>query len=126
MQEYRDNLFFGAKPGIFKKASILKKSMTEAEIILWKNLRNRKLCGLKFRRQHPIDIFIADFYCHEKKLIIEVDGGIHENEAQKEYDEGRTYELVEKGYKIIRFRNEEIMVNIDYVLNSITDFCNKI
>lgn len=57
--------------------------MTEAEDILWKHLRNKKLNGLKFRRQHPLDIFIADFYCHEKKLVIELDGGIHDILEQK-------------------------------------------
>ena len=93
--------------------------MTEAEEILWKRLRNNKLEELKFRRQHPLDIFIADFYCHQKKLIIELDGGIHDNLEQKEYDEGRTFELEEKGFKILRFRNEEVINNIEDVLSRI-------
>lgn len=93
--------------------------MTEAEDILWKHLRNKKLNGLKFRRQHPLDIFIADFYCHEKKLVIELDGGIHDILEQKEYDEGRTSELEGKGFKVIRFRNEEIMNDLEDVLNRI-------
>lgn len=70
--------------------------MTQAEEILWKHLRNKKLNGMKFRRQHPLDMFIADFYCHEKKLIIELDGGIHETPEQQEYDEGRTFLLQDK------------------------------
>jgi very-short-patch-repair endonuclease len=126
MKEYKDNLFYGAKPDIFKKASTLKHEMTNAEKFLWKYLRNRKLNGLKFRRQHPLDIFIADFYCHEKKLIIEVDGGIHDDMDQKEYDEGRSYELNEKGYKILRFKNDEILNNIENVVQSIIQFSQTI
>jgi very-short-patch-repair endonuclease len=116
---YKANLTWAAKPDIFWNAKELRKSMTEAEDILWKHLRNKKLNGLKFRRQHPLDIFIADFYCHEKKLVIELDGGIHDILEQKEYDEGRTSELEGKGFKVIRFRNEEIMNDLEDVLNRI-------
>jgi very-short-patch-repair endonuclease len=116
IQDYKDNLTWAAKPDIFSKAKELRKSMTVAEEILWKHLRNNKLNGLKFRRQHPLDIFIADFYCHNKRLIIELDGGIHDTPEQKEYDEGRTFELEEKGFKILRFKNEEVINNIENVL----------
>jgi very-short-patch-repair endonuclease len=126
MKEYRDNLFYAAKPDIFKKASVLKHEMTTAEKILWKYLRNRKLNGLKFRRQHPLDIFIADFYCHDKRLIIELDGGIHDDADQKEYDEGRSFELKEKGFKILRFKNEEVSINIEDVLRRIIQFSETI
>jgi very-short-patch-repair endonuclease len=121
MQEYRDNLTWAAKPDIFEKAKELRKSMTEAESYLWKKLRRRQLNGLKFRRQHPLDIFIADFYCHEKKLIIELDGGIHDSIEQSEYDDGRTFELEEKGFKIIRFRNEEVFNDLEKVLAKIIE-----
>ena len=121
MIEYKDNLTWAAKPDIFSKAKELRKSMTEAEIFLWKKLRGRQLNGLKFRRQHPLDIFIADFYCHEKKLIIELDGGIHDEIEQKEYDDGRTFELEEKGFKIIRFKNEEVINDINKVLARIIE-----
>jgi very-short-patch-repair endonuclease len=116
---YKANLTWSAKPSIFDNAKDLRKSMTEAEKILWKQLRNNKLNGLKFRRQHPLDIFIADFYCHQKKLIIELDGGIHDSPEQKEYDEGRTFELEEKGFKILRFRNEDIINDLGSVLEII-------
>jgi len=116
---YKANLTWSAKPSIFDNAKDLRKSMTEAEKILWKQLRNNKLNGLKFRRQHPLDIFIADFYCHRKKLIIELDGGIHDSPEQKEYDEGRTFELEEKGFKILRFRNEDIINDLGSVLEII-------
>jgi very-short-patch-repair endonuclease len=117
--DYKDNLTWTAKPDIFSKAKELRKSMTIAEEILWKHLRNNKLEGLKFRRQHPLDIFIADFYCHQKKLVIELDGGIHDILEQKEYDQGRTFELEEKGFKILRFRNEEVINNLEDVLSRI-------
>jgi len=113
---YKENLTWAAKPDIYKKAKELRKSMTVAEELLWNRLKNNKLGGLKFRRQHPLDIFIADFYCHQRKLIIEIDGGIHEGAEQKEYDEGRTYSLEVKGFKILRFRNEEVINNIENVL----------
>ena len=126
MQEYKDNLSWAAKPDIFKKAKILRKDMTVTEEILWKRLSNRKLNGLKFRRQHPLDIFIADFYCHEKKLIVELDGGIHDTTEQMEYDDGRTFELEEKGVKILRFRNEEVLNEIEQVLEKIIETVKKI
>ena len=119
MQVYKDNLTWAAKPDIFAKAKELRKELTEAEIILWDRIRNRQLNGLKFRRQHPIDIFIADFYCHEMKLIVELDGGIHDTIEQMEYDDGRSFELEEKGFKIIRFRNEEVFNEIEQVLEKI-------
>jgi very-short-patch-repair endonuclease len=122
MKEYRDNLTYAAKSDIFKKASLLRQEMTSAEKVLWKCLRNRKLNGLKFRRQHPLDIFIADFYCHEKKLIIELDGGIHDTLEQKEYDEGRSFELKEKGFQILRFKNKEVLNNIEDVVQTIIEF----
>ena len=96
--------------------------MTVAEKILWEHLKNNQLHGLKFRRQHPFDIFIADFYCHQKKLIIEVDGDIHDIPENKEYDEGRTFELEEKGYMVLRFRNEEIINDVQSLLSRIIKF----
>jgi very-short-patch-repair endonuclease len=119
MIHYKVNLTASAKPGIFKNANDLRKSMTEAEEILWKRIRNRQLGGIKFRRQHPLDIFIADLYSHEKKLIIELDGNIHDITEQKEYDEGRTTVLENKGYKVLRFKNEEVFDNLENVLERI-------
>ena len=87
------SMFYGAKAHIFEKAKLLRKNMTEAELLLWKQLKGKKMLGLRFRPQHPIDIFIADFYCHPIKLIIEVDGGTHLSLQQKEYDIGRAAEL---------------------------------
>ena len=73
------HMFFGAKKNIFLKAVELRNNMTMAESVLWEELRNRKNFRYKWRRQHPVDIFIVDFYCHRYKLVIEVDGEIHQN-----------------------------------------------
>lgn len=116
MKEHMNNLTYGASPEIFKRAKSLKRAMTPAEKILWEELRNSKLDGHKFRRQHPIGKFIADFYCHEKKLVIELDGGIHNDEDVKERDEGRTYELESFELHIVRFTNENICRDLDNVL----------
>ena len=73
------SMFYNAKPHIFEKAKVLRKNMTDAEIKLWKQLKGKKLLGLRFRPQHPIDIFIADFYCHQAKLVAEIGGRIHKS-----------------------------------------------
>ena len=93
--------------------------MTAEEELLWSCLRNRQLGGVKFRRQHPIDGFIADFYCEAHSLVIEVDGRYHDQRAQKEYDEGRTYELNRLNVKVIRFTNSEVRENLQLVLDKI-------
>ena len=108
-----------------ERARQLRKNLTFEEKLLWQKLRGRKFFGLKFLRQHPIvyDLindkplfFVPDFYCAEKKLIIEVDGKIHD--FQKDYDERRTEILTNMGLKVIRFKNEEIR-NIGKVLKDI-------
>jgi ATP-dependent DNA helicase RecG len=96
-----------------------KKKSTQAEAILWEFLRNKNL-NYKFRRQHIIDMFIVDFICLEKKLIIEVDGGYHNTNEQKEADELRTQILNEIGFKVIRFTNEEVIVDTDNTLKKIS------
>jgi len=103
----------------FSNARMHRKTSTEAEELLWNNLRNRRLKGVKFRRQHPISGYIADFYCHEARLIIEVDGGIHDLPEQVERDEGRSFELELNDIQVIRFNNSEIMKDIEDVLNRI-------
>jgi very-short-patch-repair endonuclease len=112
-------LHLGAGEKIFSRAKSLRHEMTEAEKVLWEALRNKKLNNAKFRRQHPIKQFIADFYCHEAKLVIEVDGGIHNLNTVSERDEGRTQELNRMGIKVIRFSNEEITTALDRVLEEI-------
>ena len=104
---YNDNLFYGASPLIMQRAKELRNRTTKAEELLWNCLRNKKL-GFKFRRQHPISRFIADFYCHEKRLVIEIDGGNHDRPENKQYDENRTAELDRFGIKVIRFKNRDV------------------
>jgi very-short-patch-repair endonuclease len=100
----------------------LKDEMTDAEKFLWKHLKTKQL-GAKFRRQHIVDRYIPDFICLRSKLIIEVDGGIHK--FKKEYDEGRTAELNDLGYRVIRFTNEQVLNDIDSVLHSITSILKE-
>ncbi len=114
-----DNLHKGADPELFYYARLNRKVQTEAEEILWHCLRNRKLKGFKFRRQHPIAHFIADFFCIEANLVIELDGPYHKEPGQREYDEGRTFELRELNVKVIRFTNEEVIGNTEFVLREI-------
>jgi len=108
----------------------LRNNQTIAEQFLWDRIRKRKLLVYKFNRQFPIfyrwqdreRFFIADFYCHELVLIIEVDGGIHE--LQKEYDKIRQQILELMSYKIIRFNNENVTDNIEMVIKKIIDELN--
>jgi len=104
----------------------LRKNSTKAEQIFWERVRNRKFMGLKINRQFPIfydllgkeSFYIADFYCHKKRLVIELDGEIHEH--QKEQDKLRTDVLESQGIKVIRFKNEEVERNIDDVLAKVS------
>jgi cyclase len=113
------SMYFGAKPDIFKKAKELRKNETEAEKILWARISNNQVLGLSFRRQHPINQFIADFYCHKLKLVIEVDGGIHDLPEREMYDIGRSDVLNTYGITVIRFENNEIFKNINNVTQAI-------
>ena len=112
-------MYFGATPDIFKKAKELRKYETEAEKILWTKLSKNQMMGLQFRRQHPISRFIADFYCARIKLVIEVDGSIHELPENQLYDIGRSEILNDFGITVIRFSNEQIIEDIDYTINKI-------
>ena len=112
-------LNYGARPSIFKKAQMLRNNMTEPEKLLWKYLKENQLKGYKFRRQHPIDIFVVDFYCHKAKLVIEIDGESHTRSEIMNYDEGRTIELQNLGLKVIRFSNDQVNNDIYQVLKEI-------
>ncbi|RSK29937.1 endonuclease domain-containing protein [Hymenobacter metallilatus] len=93
---------------------------TEAESHLWQVLRNHKF-GIRFRRQHAIQQFIVDFVCLEAWLIIEVDGSIHADASQVEYDGGRTHDLQEAGFLVLRFTNEQVLRNTPQVLQTIRE-----
>jgi very-short-patch-repair endonuclease len=114
-----NSIYFGTEIPIIDRANALRKEMTDAEQALWSKIRKRQLLGYKFRRQHPIKQFIADFYCHERKLVIEVDGGYHNEPTQAEHDQQRTYELEKMGIQVLRFKNEEIMIDMEGVIEKI-------
>ena len=75
--------------------------------------------GLKFRRQHPLHFYIADFYCHEQRLVVEIDGEMHEQEQLKEHDENSTAELEKYGIRVIRFTNKQVINSIEEVIQGI-------
>ena len=108
---------------MYERSKELRREMTPAEKILWKELRTNKLNGLHFRRQQIIGRFIVDFYCHQHELIVEVDGGIHN--LQKEYDAEREAYLNTRGFRVIRFKNEEVKNDLQGVLKKILDACRK-
>lgn len=99
-----------------------RKNATPAEDKLWQELRNRKVHGFKFRRQHPVNGFIPDFVCLPKKLIIEIDGAYHNEAVQKKYDELRTKWLSATQYSILRFTNEEVLEQMEKVIETIGKF----
>ena len=119
---YSSNLFYGASAATLQKAKELRKSMTPAERKLWTVLQNKQLYGYKFRRQHPIYKYIADFYCHELSLVIELDGGVHDGLEQKEHDRNRDQVIQEFGIRVLRIKNEEVMADIGEVIRKIKGF----
>ena len=106
-----------------ERAKELRREMTPAEKILWKHLKANRLNGLHFRRQQVVHGYYPDFYCHQHELIVEVDGDIHD--LQQEYDAKREEYLKSLGFRIIRFRNEEIAKNLKSVLQKIVEACKK-
>lgn len=115
-----------------KRCRELRKNSTNAEKLFWDQVRNRKFLRLKINRQYPLfyddfgkeTFFIVDFYCHEKKLIIELDGKIHDK--QQKQDKLRTEILNDKGLRVIRFRNDEVEENIQTVLTKLEDIIKTI
>ena len=117
---YHDSsMWKGAKSDLFSKAINLREKMTVTEVVIWKTLKNKQLLGHKFRRQHPVNHFIVDFYCHKLKLVIEIDGEYHTQKEQIKLDQERTKILEFQGLKVIRFSNEEVNNNISKVLEEI-------
>ena len=112
-------MFRGAKPSTFRNADFLRRNPTEAEEILWHFLRDRQMDNVKFRRQHPILEYVADFFVNELEFIIELDGGYHLKEEQRQYDLERETKLKLEQMTILRFPNEDVYYRIDYVLDTI-------
>ena len=109
----------GVRDKLVQHARELRKNATEAEQILWRALRDRQLGGLKFRRQHPIGRLILDFYCPEKRLAVELDGGQHAADDQRAYDAERTAFLNDQGITVLRFWNHEVLNHLERVLQTI-------
>ena len=102
---------------LIAKARSLRRSQTDVEQLLWQRLRNRQIFNFKFRRQYPIDPYVVDFCCLDLKLIIELDGSQHFEQAS--YDENRSLYLAQRGFKVIRFWNNEVIENCEGVLERI-------
>ena len=123
--KYLEQLHKGAKPSTHQHARELRQRSTEAEQKLWALLRNKQLNGKKFRRQHAIAGYVADFYCHESKLIIELDGNFHKNIDVKASDRARTALLNEMGITVLRFWNNELINDSQKVLQTISYHLNQ-
>ncbi|MBI5305460.1 MAG: DUF559 domain-containing protein [Chloroflexi bacterium] len=106
---------------MYDTARRLRREMTDAEKILWQNLRANRLNGFHFRRQQIVGKYIVDFYCHAASLVVEVDGKIHAQQIER--DAERESELKARGLFILRFKNEEIEYNLRNVLEQITETC---
>jgi len=111
--------YFNASPETILLAKRLRNYMTACEKILWDRLRRKNIRGVKFRRQHPISFYIADFYCHEARLVIEVDGQIHKRRKHIDHDKNRTAEMDRYDIKVIRVTNEEIKYHVVNVMQKI-------
>ena len=125
----------GRRPGERKKfidprlltlARKLRKEQTDAEQLLWQLLRNRQFCGMKFRRQYPMAPYVLDFYCDEKRLGIELDGGQHNEPDKQQIDKKRTAFLERKGIKIIRFWNNEVLQETEAALEQLYNSLNSL
>ena len=109
-------------PATKEYSRLLRMTETSTERMLWKRLRGKQLDGYRFRQQHGFGPYVLDFYCPSIRLCIELDGGVHNDEKVKQKDEERTVFLKQNRIQVLRFRNEEVEQNIEYVLERIKDF----
>ena len=112
-------MYYGASPGLFQLAKQLRMKPTEAELKLSEILNEQQFKSYNFRWQHPIARYIADFYSHPLKLVIEADGGIHQREEQKYYDKFRDEDMRQYGITVLRFNNQEVLKAPDKVIQEI-------
>ena len=106
-------------PEVLAAARRLRVNMTDAEKMLWARLRGKQLNGFRFRKQHPVDRFVLDFYCAEVKLAVELDGSQHCTDEGKERDRERTEHLESKGIQVLRFWNHDVLTNIEGTIERI-------
>jgi len=100
----------------------MRQQLTPAELLLWNRLRGDQQLGLRFRRQHRIGSYIADFFCSAANLVIEVDGDSHAD--RQEYDAKRTYWISQRGLHVVRYTNDDVLKNLDAVLENIASWCS--
>jgi len=113
------------KPYLKKLARELRKNSTLGEILLWEEIKGKRL-GYQFHRQVPLDCFIVDFYCHELMLAIEVDGGSHDNESAIKLDQKRQSKLESLGVKFLRFDDEDVKTQTERVVSSISEYIKNV
>ena len=118
-------MFYNADPLIFENARELRKRLTPAEQTFWLRLKE-KFPEYKFRRQHPISIYIADFYCHKLKLVIEIDGTFHDSMEAKLSDETRQKHLESLNLKVVRFTNEQIKNDVENMIQIIASIIKEL
>ena len=114
--------YYNSSPKTEKLAKSLRRKSTDAEKLVWKIIRGRNFKGLKFRRQHPIGSYIVDFYCHELKLVIELDGDVHSIGFINKQDKVRKKNIEKLGLKVLRFENELVLSNPDMVIEEISKY----
>lgn len=114
-----------AAASTFRNAKAMRHQPTPAERLLWTHLRKRQVEGVKFRRQHPVNRYILDFYSHELRLAIEVDGNYHLEKTQKLYDQDRSEVLSDLGIRVVRFTNAQVREEITKVIEKIRSIINK-
>jgi very-short-patch-repair endonuclease len=115
--------FQRVSPEKLAKAKAMRRNMTPAERCFWNAVRANKIEGMHFHRQQVIDGFIADFYCGDQRLVIEIDGGIHE--TQKDYDSMRETALKKNGLRVIRFSNQEVINDVDLVIQKLKKYVKE-
>jgi len=118
-------MYYGAKPKLFGFASRMRKSPTDAEAIMWRLLTSADFQEYKFRRQHPIFRFIADFYSHSLLLVVEIDGGYHTAIEQKELDAFRDEDMNHLGITVVRFTNDEVVNHPQTIMKRLHDCIEK-
>jgi very-short-patch-repair endonuclease len=108
--------------GLTQRARELRTAQTAAEDKLWRFLRNRQLRGFKFRRQHQLGSYTADFYCHEAQLVVKCDGSVHDGNEEWHHDQQRDAYMVANGINVLRFTNQEILADTEKVLETISSY----
>ena len=106
-------------PKTIPRARALRKRLTDAEVILWSRLRRHEAGGFHFRKQHPLGPYIADFVCLKAKLVVEVDGDTHSTDEEIAHDRRRDQFLEQRGWRVLRVRNEDVYKDLDTVMNAI-------